>query len=360
MSQQMGNLNIGRIALHQIFERDENRSVVPPRFNSRLSVLNDAGILALKNRVTSALGSNAASIQMNIVKADATSCFQNMAQMIFLDNAGFLEKSKWVAAKLADCQSTRKIPGGIVVTLDGTVGPTSNKFIAVIKAESHEGFALNSSNQDSLELLFMNELLLTPQQKLYKIGIFIEKNPIEDGSVLRIPDEFTTFVYDQNMNRAETKSAALYFYEAFLGCTIHASNKKLTRDFYSNTKEFIGSLAKPDEEKVDLFNALYDYLKVSRDPAISVSSFAERYFTPEIADTYSNFMRSKSFPANTIHKDTDLIKNSLRRRKIKFTSSVTITAPSDRFAQVVQIMSPQEGQEENTTLVKIAGKIEAQ
>lgn len=347
------NLNIQRVALHQVFERDQDRSIVPPRLNTRLSVLGVDGIQALKDRIIHALGRNSSSLQMSIVKADDTSCFQCMAKMIYLPDGEFLEHSKLIAQKLAEAQTSRAYPGGIIVLVSGTVGPANKKYIAAIKAESQSGFALNQSD---LDLLFMDQLLLTPEQKLYKIGMFIEAQRCPDTTLSRSPDEFEAFVYDRYMTQSETRTAAMYFYEAFLGCTIHASNKKLTRDFYTHTKGFIKHLDKPDSVKIELQNALYDYLKVSRDPVISVRSFAERYFEPALIDRYTEHMANNNFPANSVSKDTELIKNKLRKRRIKFTSNVQIIAPSENFDELVRVIE----QQDDAMIVRISGKIEAQ
>lgn len=355
MTVQMNNLSINRIAIHQIYERDENREVRRPKYNNVMTRLPEDGLSALCERVTTALGNNSHSLQMDIVKVDIASTFQMMAKMLYLDDGRFLEESKKLADKLAQCQSTRRIPGGILVVFDGTVGNDELKYIATIKAESQGGFALEAADNVDILLRYISELLLTPQQKLYKIGLFIERNPNIDVQ-LQGADDFYATIYDQNMNNAETRNAALYFYESFLGCVIHASNKKLTRDFYNNTKEFISTLNVADEQKVDLSNSLYDYLKMSRETIISVNDFATRYFDPRTIDTYKQHMRSKNFPANAISKDIEYLKNKLRRRQIKFTSKVKITAPSDNFHQLVRVVT----QNENETTLCVQGKIEEQ
>lgn len=352
----MINLNIRRIAIHQVFERTETGDIRPPRYNSILTQLSEEGLNTLCQRVTDALGNNSHSIDMNIIRAEENSTFQILVRMIYEEDAQFLNMSKIIADKLAQCQANRRIPGGILVVFDGTVGNNNLKFIAVIKAESQAGFALEAANSTEILLRYISELLLTPQQKLYKIGMFVEKEPIEDGTDMRSADEFYAVVYDQNMNNTETRNAALYFYKSFLGCAPHESSKKLTREFYTYTKDFINDLNVSDEVKVDLHNSLYDYLKMSRETTISVNDFASRYFEPEVIDNYTLFMRNKSFPANAVYKDIEYIKPKLRRRQIRFTSKVKIIAPSEDFGNLVHIVE----QDETGTTIKIQGKIEEQ
>jgi hypothetical protein len=351
-----GNVTIERIALHQIFQRDESRNVVCPRYNTSLSILPPNGRAALRNRISTVVGRDSHCVEMDIVRNDDNSCFQMLAKMLDFNDNDYLNSSKQIAEKLAEAQSSRNIPGGVVVVVSGTIGADSLRYISVIKAESQDGFSLRTTPAETIELLFQEKLLLTPQQKFYKIGMIIELNRNDGGNILRNPDEFAVFVYDHNMTHTETRSAALYFYDAFLGCAVKSSSKKLTKDFYNYTKEYINRLNIGANEKVDLQNALYDYLKVSRVANVSISDFSARYFQPETADNYEHYMQTKNFPANAIVKDTTLITTQLRKRRIKFSNAVQLVAPSERFSELVHILE----QEPNGVKIFVAGQIEAQ
>ncbi len=354
MSFNFANLSIEKIIIHQIFKRDEKREVVEPRYNNEFTDLDASGLDELQNRIIKALGSDSYSIEMEISDFSQTSTFQSVAKLIRCSDDEFIETSKHLALKLAQSQTTRRIPGGVVVVFKGKVGENPKNYIGIIKAEKHGGFQLTELDAKLL-LEYLSNLLLTPQQKLYKISMFIEIDE-PDQSINRRPDEFKAYVFDHNMNKSETKDAALYFYETFLGCAISPTNKKLTKDFYLETRNFINSLNIDDETKVDLNYALYSYLKVSQSANIQVSEFAEQYLDGDHKDEYINFMQSKEFPTNAIPKDMTYLKNKLKRRKINFTSDVTITAPSENFKELVKIVES----EEMTTVVKIRGRIGAQ
>ena len=349
------SLQIERIIIHQIFQRGEERTVIPPVYNDELIELDIEGLNLLQERIIDAMGSNSHSIEMEISNVSKDSIFKFFCTMLEDTNTNFIEHSKRVAYKLAESQSSRRIPGGIVVIFKGTVGSPAKRFIAVIKAEIHDGFALDHAD-DSLNLLFIRNLLLTPQQKLYKIGMFIETSERDTKVSERRLEEFRVFVYDHNMTGMETRSAAIYFYESFLGCSIMANNKKLTRDFYFNTRDFINQMNITDEAKVDLNSALYSYLKLSRSNVIQTSSFAEEYLDTSTRDAYSNYMRAKGFPDNAIPKDIDLIRHKLRQQRVKFSSGVKLSAPSENFSDLVQIQKS----ENNRTYLSILGSIEDQ
>ena len=159
------------------------------------------------------------------------------------------------------------------------------------------------------------------------------------------------------MTSAETRQAAQYFYDTFLGCSFSPSAKKLTSDFFTFTKQFIDESSYPDELKYDLHTSLYTYLKVSHHPTIQVATFASEYLeTPVQKDNYQKFMAEKGVPTNDFPRDLTYIVNKLKHRNLKFTSHVTIVGPSNNFNELVKI----KGQEDGSTIVSIEGKVEHQ
>jgi hypothetical protein len=349
------NLIIRRIIAHQIFERDENREIVTPRYNTGLTTLDDEGLNELQDRIINAIGNNSHSVELDITNVETNSTFSLVTEMLHSENNVFIERSKQIALKLAEAQTSRRIPGGIVVVFDGTIGADSKRFLGIIKAETHGGFSLESNDNHFL-LIHLNKLLLTPTQKLYKIGIFIEQENEHFADPPRQANEFTAIVYDYNITVSSRTGLAIYFYQAFLGCSIQSNNKKLTKDFYHLTVDFITSQSISDEKKVDLNFALYSYLKISNRNTVSTSEFAEEYFDTEMRDNYLNYMNSKNFPCQSVAKDLTLLKNKLKRRKIKFSSDVRITGPSDNFNNLVEIMR----HEDTKTIIKIEGRIKEQ
>lgn len=354
MSFQFANLSIEKLIIHQIFQRDENREIIEPKYNTELTTLDTTGLDELQDRIIKALGNDSHSIEMEVSNFGEGSTFQTVAKLINCDDENYIVSTKKLALKLAQSQTTRRIPGGVVVIFKGKIGDSLNNYVGIIKAEKHGGFTLTETDM-RLILEYLSNLLLTPQQKLYKVAMFIELDRPETQRNRR-PDEFKVYVFDHNMNKSETKEAALYFYETFLGCSISPTNKKLTRDFYMNTREFIDNLEIDDEEKIDLNYALYTYLKVSQNNTIQISEFADQFFEGDHRDNYINYMETKGFPSIAISKDMSYIKNKLRRRKIKFTTDVTISAPSEKFKDLVKILDC----EDSKTVVQIEGRVGVQ
>lgn len=352
MNIQFANFRMNKIIIHQIFERSDDREVIEPKYNSELTHLDRDGLCALQERIITALGNNSHSIEMNVYNHAEGSTYQTLTKMLDDSTDVFIANSKQLARRLAEAQTSRKIPGGILVIFGGVIGPQSQRVIGVIKAEIHAGFTIDVTST-SMVLKFLSDLLLTPQQKLYKIGMLIETSSSAQPAELRQPGDFKVFIYDQNMTSAETSKAALYFYDSFLGCSIAPTNKKLTQDFYVHTKKYIDSMTVPDEDKVELNMALHSYVKTSLSNTISVSDFTDQYIQLEFRDEYNNYMESNKFPSSAIIKDIEFIKNKLKTRKLKFSSNISISGPSENFTDLIEIL----GYEDRKTTIKIEGRI---
>jgi hypothetical protein len=352
MPYQLINLRIDKIIAHEVYKRTETRDVVQPKCSHDFTQLDSGGLSTLQERIVNTLGDESYCIEMSIAQEDSTSAYGTCCQLLGADNNTFKSLSNQLANKLALSQLSRRIPGGILVIFDGLVGNLNHRYIGLIKAEIHSGFSLQETDGNLL-LKFLSDLLLTPQQKLYKIALFIEVNRPSNPE-LRTPGDFKVLVYDHNMTRFETRQAAQYFYETFLGCSFSPSDKKLTSDFYHDTREFIQSLPIGDEAKLDINSSLYTYLKVAQSNISTVSDFADQYLEPPIRDNYNTFMIGKGLPEHAFTKDITYIKNFLKRRNLRFTSGVKISAPSQRFDDLVRVT----GRDGNKTVVHIEGTIE--
>jgi hypothetical protein len=352
VSYQLVNLRIERIIVHQIFKRDIVGNVQAPKCSSQFTTLDTNGIATFRDRIVSALGNDAHAIEMNVVQEGPGSTFEFCSRMISSTDDEFITLSKQVTDKLCQAQTSQNIPGGVLVIFDGLVGYEGHKYLGIIKAEIHGGFSVQETHQQLL-LRFLNDLALTPSQRLYKIAMLIQTSPPINTAPPTAAD-FIVLVYDHNMTKLETKQAAKYFYETFLGCTFSPTDKKLTSDFYYRTKEHIDTLSVPDEEKLDLGSALYNYLKVDQTNVVEVNGFAQQYLPTELRDPYRAFMVDKGIPDHAFSKDLTYLKNKLRRTNIKFTSQVRISAPSDHFTDLVKIT----GHENGRTIVSIEGSVE--
>ena len=328
------DLRLTRVAIHEVFQRTNERVRVTPSYGNTLETLDGEAIDALRNRIVTAMTSPAKCIQMAIDKTTPMSMFALATQLVDADDALFMEQSKRTADLLADAQHYRTIPGGILVAFVGSAGVPARRLMGVIKAEVHNGFTREQST-GGMTLKFLKSLLLTAQTKLYKIGLFIEFAPDATGDPV---NRWQSYIYDETLTLSNRDGAAQYFYEGFLGCKFLASSARNTKKFHDLTKTFIKGMDIPEHEKIVLHNALVTYLKADQSPTVSVAAFSGSYFNEgEIRDSYERHMREADFPLVAVVKDLTDVNSALRVRKLTFRNQVRLIAPADGFDNLVMI-----------------------
>lgn len=324
----LDNLVLGRVCLHEVHRRSDDRTLITPTYANGLLTLNAKAKSAFVSRVVAAFKSSAQSMEMTIRRYDPGSVLEVGSRIVPSSDSDFLTISKLMADGLADAQRSRQIPGGLVVTFDGRVGHPGRPFFAVMKAELHEGFLKTKD----LQATFVDDLFLSPKTKLYKIGFFDH-----NGTRAPLPGGWSAVVYDSAMTAAQRDNAAHYFHNDFLGLDIPENSAHRVKQFFDSTRNFIKNSSATDEEKVDLYNSLYTYLKVDRSPTIQVSDFADNYFPDELADAYVAQMHGDHFPVGAIEKDLSEVAGSLKLRRLRFPRKIMLSGPPEAISDLVTV-----------------------
>tara|TARA_R110000803_G_scaffold14326_1_gene39771 strand:- start:232 stop:1320 length:1089 start_codon:yes stop_codon:yes gene_type:complete len=334
---QLLNLKVDRIIIHQVFQRDADGNKVSPTQGHEYMNFDLSAMNAFKKRVNDALGEGSHAVEMSIVDQGPNDLPRIIDMIVGQDNDTFAVSSFDVAKMLTDAQHSKNIPGGIVVVFSGTQGPKKTRFVGIIKAEVHSGYEKATNEKGEISLKFVEELLLTPGTRLYKTAGFFEKSDWDNGDLNK---KWAVMVADSQINKADGKAAAQYFYSDFLGCGYQETSARTTKKFYDATSEFISNLSASPSEKSDLLNALTTYLKVDTSSTISTSTFAESYFdNVDTQDAFTSFMKNEGLPQTSFTKDLEHIQSKLKFRKINFRSNVKILAPSDTFQDLVSFES---------------------
>jgi hypothetical protein len=347
---QIVSLSINRIIIHQVYRRDEEGKKVSPLQSHEYINFDQNAMAAFKSRIIDAIGEGSNAVQMEIVNQDTNDLPILVNKMIDQDLDTFSVSSFDAAKKLSDSQQSRSIPGGIVVVFSGTHGHHQKNFLGIIKAEVHSAYEkeINPTTKE-ISLKFVEEVLLTPSSKLYKTAGYFEKSEY-DKSSSDLNEKWHVLISDYQINKAEGKAAAKYFYSDFLGFGYPQTSARTTKLFYDSTKQFISELEIPEPKKSDLINALSTYLKVDTASTISVSSFASSYFDDlDVQDSYSSFMEESGLPTIAFTKDIEHVAGKLSTRKVSFSSNVKITAPSDVFKSRITLEAIEGDADENGT-----------
>lgn len=314
------NLQIKRVCLHEIHKRTDAGNIADPTLSNDLLNLSSKAQDVFRDRVIAALGQQSQCMEMAIRQVDNASTLFHGIELMKQLNTGFASYSQVFATKLANAQTRRDTPGGLIVIFDGTVGVANTPFFAVMKAELQNGFVKTST----LQAKFKDQLFLSQKSKLYKVGIFINNNTVLNPT---LPYGWQATVYDETINSYDRKGAH-YFYNVFLGLDFPDNAAQQVKAFYNHTTEFI---KKSDliskEDKLQLRNGLYNYLKVDLTSTIQTSQFAATYLKPDLRPLYLKYMASKKIPTTLIQKDTSEINKKLRIRKINFSDKVTLSGP---------------------------------
>lgn len=327
---QLSSLRINRIVIHDIPKYDDTGN--EPILSTSCANLDAKAIAALQKRIVDVLGSHSHSLEMFIQDKEENSTYHLISQMQSTEDDQFVLLSQQLANKLSQSQRDKRIPGGALLVFGGTCDVLNFPIIGIIKAEPQDGF--NKVIKDGVvDINFIDNLLLTPAQKLYKIAVFVNENPeVVDDDI-----NFWVKIFDHNMTNSETQNAARYFHLSFLGCNYSPTDKKLTRDFFNVTRDFFEEVITNPEDKVDAHNDLVAYMR-TQEPTLSPVDFAARHLVEEHRAPYEQFLEEKGIPARDINKDTTYIKSKLRTRKIRFSNGIQLQAPAENFNDLVQIL----------------------
>lgn len=330
------NLQINKIIIHQIYQRDPDGNKISPKQSFDFINFDADAMLTFKSRVIDALGAESKAVEMTIINQEQTDTPYIVNQLSETEISDeYVQLSYNLANKLADAQTKRNIPGGIVVVFSGTYGATPKKFVGIMKAEIYSAYQkLTNENSNEITLEYIEEALLTPATKLYKTAGFFEKGELDTDGDLNC--KWDAVVCDTQISQTDGKAAARYFYANFLGFGYPESSAKTTKEFYDATCEFIQELDVTEEERYDIRNSLNSYLRENSD-SISPVEFAGRHFEESIRDSFTNFLEDKDLPTSTFAKDIKHIESNLKTRKLSFSKHVKVSAPSQVFQELVEI-----------------------
>lgn len=352
MSIDLANLKIDKFAIHTIPKRNADRTACQAIYAKKVINLPLIAATSVQVRITEALGNTSHSIEVAFDQYGADSFGQIGAILMHCAESRFLTESRLLADKLAKAQVNRDLSASKLIVATGRAGAGAKRFLLVIKAEMQDGFAENADN----DLDHLTELFLTPSQKLFKMGIMSEEHAAKPEDGLYNLDNYAARLFDHLLTATETRPAAHYFYSQFMGVEPVVSDKRLTRDFYEKTKSFVNSSQLPQNQKIDLLEALRVDLK-SKNAVIHVKTFADQHMDKTERDEYIAFMRDEGFPKTAVTKDTEFVKSRLsRKQRIRFQHGVELSAPADKLHELVKIDKQVAGK----TVITIHGGIESQ
>jgi len=102
------NFTHGRIIIHEVFKRDDDRRIVDRRYGSGLVTLDRKAASAFQSRLVTTLGDASSCVEMSIDADSTDSMFQLAKMLMDADKPLFIRESRKVADKLAAAQTARR------------------------------------------------------------------------------------------------------------------------------------------------------------------------------------------------------------------------------------------------------------
>jgi hypothetical protein len=343
-------ITIKRLIVHTIIAKESYQKHAEVVVRDEIYKLQPKVEAMIKKRLCTSAGKYSKSFELEISDTSHDSFFNTCKDMKNFNELNFIEVSKKLAESLAKCQKNSKQVGGFFILMECNYENANSEecgLYIVIKAEPQEALTLGDKNQ--LELL--ENIFLSSDQRLYKIGTLYEKN--SDSTKTDLKENYGCFVFDDQT----TNKPADYFYNKFLGYSKDSNSKIRTEEFYSQTSEFIRKNAVL-ADKYDLLSAVRTEMRKNSD-IINPDQFAVDNFPEDLRLKYREEIIS-DFP-NTFTKDTVLVNARLKKRSIDF-DEIRIIGPDDIFNSKVEIIESLESLRElnptskNYSIIKIEGK----
>jgi hypothetical protein len=325
------NLNISsisRIIAHTIHPKAPKVDAYATHAKEMLTFsAQETGILI--TRLQEALSNSKKTFQLEFEDLSSDSIYAKLNSATLMDDKEFVEYSQSLADDLAEAHFRTKIPGGYCLIGEGKTS-NNERFFFTIKAELQEVFTI-----DGTTLQLIKDVFLSPAKDFYKIGFFIESS-----------SGYVPFMFDDQFS-LQKKDLTEYFYGQFLGLTTDKNDSLKSKNFFSDTKDFIETNITNTKDRLGLLKALTVLYREDTSGILSPKEFSEKYFEKDLKVRFDEMIDSR-YP-HSFTKDTILIDRrlELQRLSIPLTYSLAIVGNSDSLADVEIIDNPSESTFDN-------------
>lgn len=333
--------DITRVIAHTIHPKTPTVDAYATHLSSVLSFSQSEKDILI-NRLQDALANSKKTFKLEFEDLSNESIYHKLSNDLPLNDTEFVNYSTDLADELAEAHFRIKIPGGYCLIGEGKTN-NDEYFFFTIKAELQEVFSIQGANLNLIKNVF-----LSPAKDFYKIGFFIQRGT-----------SFIPFMYDDQFS-LQKKDLTEYFYGQFLGLTTDKNDSLKSKNFFSDTKDFIETNVSNTKDRIGLLKALTVLYREDTTGVLSPRIFSDTYFEGELKTKFEEIINSK-YP-HSFTKDISLIDRrlELQRLSIPLTYALSIVGNSDSLEDVEIINDPSdntmeqiEPQINNGTLRKI-------
>ena len=343
----LNTLSVNKVIVHEVPKRPTSGTGSPVVHSEVESQLNPA----LRNYFRERILGSLTSAGFRVVFEPGTSSpvpglLSNYLQSGAVD---FVTMSQQVATHLHQSQTGVNTSGLLCLA---EVRVNSKRGIAILKLDKEDAVRIEPTNVQgniTYDLEHVRNLILTRRTKVFKAGLFYEG--IGDSGEQGI-------VSDHQRGYTPSTEVADFFLKGFLGCSLLEAPDVATKQFFYATEEFIEQEVVDPEVKAQYAMALLAELN-SQHGAVNPTTFAQSNLRLDDQQHFLAWLAEHEAPIQRFEKDTELIKNHLRRVSVDFESGVGVLIPPDAMEQQVTISSLDDGRthlEVRDKIAKMRGK----
>lgn len=316
-------LSISETIVHDVPKHKRGEENAQVEYSTRESVLNDDLKLFFKGKVTEAVNLKGFKV---VFDPATTSPVPDIIQcLIRQGDDSIVEPSKRVSKHLLDIQ-TGCNPPGIVVLIRGLVN--GQRVIVIMKLERDEGARLRKDEElHFIDIESVRDLMLTKKTRLFKVGVFFDRTAFHA--------DFDGYVCDNQISADSAPGMAKFFLNQFLGCQLYDDTRKLTREFYEATKDFIVHVENPIR-RATYYEHLLSYMN-RPGGAIDPREFAVTHFEEEDRHPYEEHLTRHNVQTTPFQKDVELVKTHITKMMIDFENDISIISRNGELGNRVSL-----------------------
>ncbi len=255
-----------------------------------------------------------------------------------------VDPSSAVARHLYASQTPRN-PPGILAVARGNAG--NARALAILKIEREEGIRIRNTQiggKTTFDIQVLHDLMLTPQTKVFKAGVFVQ----EGDSV----ETIVGTIADLQSSSIQNRGIANFFLSNFLGCRPRQDPKVSTESFLQANEDFFNANVSDPELRARYVMATVTTL-LNQQPVVRPEDFARDHLEQQFRAPYVQWLRDRDVPTAQFDKDTALVANRLSLTRFDFASGIAVIAPRETLDQQLHI----EGMDDGTTSVRIRDQL---
>lgn len=353
-----------RVTAHRIEAKSEDSPTSEAIPGNELIELDADSEYKIKEKLFEASDKKTKSFDLRVGDRGGTSFWGIASPLNDADDRKFISETGRLALLLASAQTTAAIRPSYLITIHARSADTGRYAFIAIKAEMNEAFIFRDGG-----IHLIDDLFLSPEQKLFKFGIIYKLEPWEKVELLdegvdeeemhEADKDWGAFLFDDQF-RADSKPAA-YFWREFLGFSLEENAKIQSKRFYDATEKFLEANVPDYQERQDLIQALDIEMTATDEEEFSPEDFTNAYIhNPDQAEIFRQQV-AQHMPER-ITKDIALITSKINSKKIAFPGKVKISAPAAAMDTSVELITSAEQlsqlttNQESYTIVKIMGK----